>query len=104
MDVLYWMYCIVLYYCSITKTTIPNTFLGNFVIMLCIRIYAFLLVLGLINYYTTRDSLSVYIRSDKAGFQISSYITRNIKNSTDLRVSEFHDVFFISPHATWYAI
>ena len=47
---------------SITKTTIPDTFLVNFVIMLCIRIYAFLLVLGLLNYYTNRDSLSVYLR------------------------------------------
>ena len=72
--------------------------------MLCIRIYAFLLVLGLLNYYTTRDSLSVYLRCDKAGFLISNSVTWNIKNSTDLRVSEFHVFFQISPHATWYAI
>ena len=80
---------------SITKTRIPDTFLVNFVIMLCIWIYTFLLVLGLLNYYATRDSLSVYLCCDKAGFQISNSITRNIKNSTDLGVSSFH-VFFKS--------
>ena len=58
--------------------------------MLCIGIYAFLLVLGLLNYYTTRDSLSAYLRCDKASFQISNSITWNIMNSTDLRVSSFH--------------
>ena len=63
--------------------------------MLCIGIYTFLLVLGLLNYYTTRDSLYVYLRCDKAGVQISNSITWNIKNSTDLRVSSFH-VFFKS--------
>ena len=62
------------------KKKIPDTFIVNFVIMICIRIYVFLLVLGLLNYYTTRDSLSVYLRHDKAGFQISNFITWNIKN------------------------
>ena len=75
---------------SITKTRIPDKYLVNFVIMPCIEIYTFLLVLGLLNYYTTRDSLSVYLRCDKAGFQISNSITWNIRNSTDLRVSSFH--------------
>ena len=78
-----------------TKTAIPETFLVNFVIMLCVGIYAFLLVLGLLNYYTTRDSLSVYLCCDKADFQISNSITWNIKNSTDFRVSSFH-VFYKS--------
>ena len=82
---------------SISKTTIPNTFLGNFVIMLCIRIYAFLLVLGLINHYTTRDNNSVYLRCDKAGFQISNSIIWNTKNSIDLRVSLFHVYFRSRP-------
>ena len=75
---------------SITKATIPNTFLWKFVIMLFIRIYAFLLALGQLNYYTTRDSLSVYLRCDKAGFQISNSIIWDVKNSSDLRVSSFH--------------
>ena len=65
--------------------------------MLWIRIYAFLLVLGLLNYYTTRDSLSVYLRCDKAGFQISNSIIWNIKNSTDLRKSSFHAYFKSRP-------
>ena len=81
---------------SVTRTTNPDTFLVNFVIMLCIRIYVFLLVLGLLDYYTTRDSLSVYLRCDKAGFQISNSITWNIKNSTDLQVSSLHLCFFTS--------
>ena len=75
---------------SITERRIPDKFLVNFVIMLCIWIYTFLLVLGMLNYYTTRDSLSVYLRCDSAGFHISNSITWNIKNSTDLRVSSFH--------------
>ena len=54
-----------------------------------------MLALGIINYYTTWDSLSVYLRCDKAGFQISMSITWNIKNSTDLRVSSLN-VFFKS--------
>ena len=78
-----------------TKTIIPETFLGKVAIIPCIGIYAFQLVLGLINYYTIRDSLSVYLRCGKAGIHISNSITWNIQNSTDLRVSEFH-VFFKS--------
>ena len=81
---------------SITKTGIPDTFLVNFVITLCIGIYTFLSALGLLNYYTTRDSLSVYLRCDKSGFQVSSSITWNNKNSTDLRVNSFHVFFFKS--------
>ena len=80
---------------SITERRIPYKFLVNSVIMLCIRIYTFMLVLDQLYYYTTRDSLSVYLLCDKAGFQISNSITWNIKNSKDLRVSSFH-VFFLN--------
>ena len=79
------------------KTRIPYTFLVNFVIMLCIRIYTFLLVFGLLNYYTLSTTLSVYLHCDKAGFQISNCITWNIKNSMVPRVSYFH-VFFSKSH------
>ena len=63
--------------------------------MIILRINAFLSELGQLNYYTTRDSLPVYLRCDRTDFQISNSITGNVKNPSDLRVSSSH-VFFNS--------
>ena len=75
------------------STTIPNIFIGNFFIMLSLRIYTFLLALGLLYYNTTMESSSVYLHCDKTGFEIKNSITWNIKNSTDLR--EIFSMFFL---------